>query len=50
VLGAEFAGLRIQHTLLQEFPAVSVQDILKRGCSGFMETYVKVEIFAGHVL
>jgi hypothetical protein len=50
VLGTEFAGLWIQDALRQKFLAVSVQDILKRGGSGFMETYVKVEIFAGHVL
>jgi hypothetical protein len=47
VLGTEFAGLWIQDALLQEFPAVSVQDILKRGGSGFMETYVQEELCQG---
>jgi hypothetical protein len=45
VLRTEFAGLGIQDALLQEFPAVSVQDILKRGGSGFMETYVQEELW-----
>ncbi len=44
MLGAEFAGLWIQDALLQEFLAVSVQDILKRGGSGLMETYVQEEL------
>ncbi len=47
MLGTEFAGLWIQDTLLQEFPAISVQDILKRGGSGFMETYVEEELCQG---
>jgi hypothetical protein len=47
VLGTEFAGLGIQDALLQEFPAVSVQDILKRGGSCFMETNVQEELCQG---
>jgi hypothetical protein len=47
VLGAEFASLWIQDALLQEFPAISVQDILKRGGSGLMETYVQEELCQG---
>jgi hypothetical protein len=45
VLGAEFAGLWIQDTLRQKFLAVSVQDILQRGGSRFMETYVEEELW-----
>jgi hypothetical protein len=44
VLGTEFAGLWIQDTVLQKFFTVSVEDILKRGGSGFMETYVKEKL------
>jgi hypothetical protein len=47
VLGTEFAGLWIQDTLRQKFFPVSVQDILKRGGSGFMETYVQEELCQG---
>jgi hypothetical protein len=45
VLRAEFAGLWIQDTLRQKIFPVSVQDILKRGGSGFMETYVQEELW-----
>jgi hypothetical protein len=48
VLGTEFAGLWIQDTLRQKFFPVSVQDILKRGGSGFMETYVQDQLLLGH--
>ena len=44
MLSAEFAGLWIQDTLRQKFFAVSVQNILKRRGSGFMETYVQEKL------
>jgi hypothetical protein len=44
VLGTEFAGLWIQHPLLQELFTISVEDILKRGGPSFMETYVQEEL------
>jgi hypothetical protein len=47
VLGTEFAGLWIQDPLRQKLLPVSVQDILKRGGSGFMETYVQEELCQG---
>ena len=47
MLSTEFAGLWIQGTLSQEFLAVPVQDILKRGGSGLMETYVQEELCQG---
>jgi hypothetical protein len=47
VLGTEFAGLWIQDPLCQKLFPVSVQDILKRGGSGFMETYVQEELCQG---
>jgi hypothetical protein len=47
VLSAEFAGLWIQDALLQELFPVSVQDILQRGGSGFMETNVQEELCQG---
>jgi hypothetical protein len=47
VLRAEFAGLWVQDALLQKFLAVSVQDILKRGGSCFMETNVQEELCQG---
>jgi hypothetical protein len=47
VLGTEFAGLWIQETLIQKLFPVSVQDILKRGGSCFMETNVQEELCQG---
>jgi hypothetical protein len=45
VLGTEFAGLWIQDALLKKLFPVAVQDILKRGGSGFMETYVQEKLW-----
>jgi hypothetical protein len=50
VLGAEFAGLWVKKALSEKFSPVSVQDILKRGGSGFMETNVQEELCQGVAL